>query len=118
MRSFSGSGGNRFTIATMCFVIACVAIVLAGWRIYGAYGIGPAFGIVGLIWFGLSRVKSSALYPINRQRMTVLELLVILAISFNLYLISLPDVSSHSRPRRALPVPTAPEPSASKGANG
>jgi hypothetical protein len=99
---------KRFSVGSLLAVTLFVAVVCAGGRSFGASGIAPACGFVSATWFAISRTKTSSLYPINRQRMTVVELLTILAICFILHGLTFPAVQSGPHKRRPIPATPAP----------
>ena len=74
---------------------------------------GLALGLYTSVcgWFTLSLTKHPAFRPINKSRMTFIELIVILAICAILHGLMLPGVGSgyHRRFRRAFPTDPASE---------
>jgi hypothetical protein len=66
-----------------------------------------SLSMIAIAWYFLSRVPFPSLRPINSQRLTLSELIVLLVICFVLYGVSLPPVNT--RPRGQPPV-TAPAP--------
>lgn len=104
----SRSETKRFSVGFLLTVTLFVAVVFGSWQSFGASGIAPACGFVAATWFALSRTKTPSLYPINRQRMTVVELLTVLAICFILYGLTIPAVQSG--PHRRRPIPATPGP--------
>ena len=99
---------KRFSVGSLLTVTLFVAVICAGGRSFGTSGIAPACGFVAATWFAVSRTKTSSLCPINRQRMTVVELLTILAICFILHGLTLPAVQSGQHKRRPIPATLAP----------
>ena len=104
----SKSETTQFSLGVLLVVTLFVAIVFAGWRYFGIMGVAPSCALVALLWFTVSRTQTSALYPMNRQRMTWIELLTILAICFILFGLSDSGVQSQPRIRRAVPVVPGP----------
>lgn len=84
------SESRRISLAVVLVSIMLVAVVFAGWRAYGIYGVAPACGLSAIIWFAVSRTRTPACYPINRQRMSLFDLVAILLICLMLHLITLP----------------------------
>lgn len=99
---------TQFSVGALLVVTGLVAILFAGWKSFGTYGIGPALALNCVIWFSLSRFKNASLNPINHQRMMIVELIVILVLCAVLHVLLLPTVQSGPHRRR----PTGPaEPS-------
>lgn len=100
---------TRFSVGVLLAITLFVAVVFAGYRAFGANGIAPACAFVAVIWFAVSRTRTLALYPMNRKRITVVELLTILAICLILHGLTLPAVQSGPHRRRAAPAPPGPQ---------
>jgi hypothetical protein len=98
---------GRFTVGALLVVTGFVAILFAGWRSFGTYGIGPALALNCVIWFTLSQMKTASLRPINHQRMTIVELVVTIAICTVLHGLLLPGVQSSPHRRRTIPATPA-----------
>ncbi|WP_146394910.1 hypothetical protein [Planctomycetes bacterium CA13] len=97
----------RSAIYLLLFATLSFAIVYAAWSLFGISGIAPAVAFITVCWFTLSRTVAPKLDPINRQRMTVVELLTIVIICAILHGLTLPSVST--TPRRPSSVaPQAP----------
>jgi hypothetical protein len=101
-------GTSFFSIGVLLAMTTFVAVVFAGWRSYGLSGIAPACAFVAVAWFALSRTSTTALYPMNRQPMTVIEVFTILAICFILHGLTIPAVQSVPHRRRAIPATNVP----------
>ncbi len=101
------SDAPKLSIAVLLTATLFVAIVLASWRAFGNRGIAPASALVAVAWFALSRTKAPAFNAINRQRMTVVELLTIITICLILHGLSIPAVQSGPHPRRPVGPPAA-----------
>jgi len=99
------SDAPTFSIAVLLTATLFVAIVLASWHAFGNRGIAPASAVVAFAWFALSRTKSPAFNAINRQRMTVVELLTIISICLILHGLTIPAVHSGPHPRRPAGTP-------------
>ena len=97
---------GRFTVGALFVATGLVAILFAGWRSFGTYGIGPALALNCVIWFSLSQLKTTSLRPINHERMAIVELIVTLAICAVLHGLLLPGVQSG--PHRRRPIPATP----------
>lgn len=91
---------RQFTLCALFVVTGLIAIVFAGWKSLGTSGIGPALALNCVIWFSLSRFKNASLNPINHQRMTIVELIVILVLCAVLHGQLLPAVQSGPHRRR------------------
>ena len=70
----------RFTIRAILVATIVVAVALAGFRFMGVRGIAPVWTVISLVWFILSRIPNSALYPLSKEPLTVVELVVLVAI--------------------------------------
>ncbi|MFO0943390.1 MAG: hypothetical protein U0930_21865 [Pirellulales bacterium] len=71
-----------------------VALNTAGLKAYGLSAIGPAGIATSVLLFLLSRTKSKSLYPINRQAITWVELIVLIVICVALHGLLMPAVAS------------------------
>ena len=105
----SNTDASRFSLGALLMLTLFVAIVCVGWASFDYRGITPACAAVAFIWFAFSRTTSHSLLPINRQRMTVVELLTILGVCAMLHGLSLPAVQSGPH-RRRLPAPPTAKP--------
>ncbi len=103
---------RRFTVGVLLVVTGLAAILLAGWSLFGAYGIGSALALNCFILFSLSRLKNASLSPINHHRMTIVDLVVVLAICAVVHGLLLPGVQTGSH-RRSPATPAVLSPSSS-----
>ena len=108
---------DRRLAGGIVFLAACwVAVIAASWLAFGVSGLPATAGLIAISWFVFSRSSNPRFYPINRKRMTVIDLLIILAICAILYGLTLPAVGSgqHRRPV----VPAVPSGTNATQANG
>ncbi len=98
---------KRFSVGSLLTVTLFVAVVCAAGQSFGPSGIAPACGFVALTLFAVTRTTAPSLYPINRHRMTVVELLTILAICFILHGLTFSSVQSVPHKRRPIPATPA-----------
>lgn len=90
---------SQLSIAVLLTVTLFIAIPLAGWHAFGIRGIAPASSLVAVAWFALSRTKSPAFRAINRNRMTIPELLTMITICLIVHGLTIPTVSSRKHQR-------------------
>ena len=93
----------RYSISVLLTLTSFIAIVLAGWRTFGMYGIIPSCAVIAVVWFVLSHTKTKSFNPFNRQPMGVVELLTILSICVILFGLTLPGGQSGPHKRRMIP---------------
>jgi hypothetical protein len=74
-----------------------LATVFAGWYLFGTSGIAPSVAVVVTSWFALSRTTTAKLRPINRHRMTFVDLITLLAICAILHGLTIPAVNTSTR---------------------
>ena len=95
--------GHRFANGFL-LLVACWLVVIATSSVaFGMSGLAPAAVLIAISWFLFSRSRNPMFYPINRKRMTLIELLTIVGVCAILHGLSLPAVQSGPHRRRSVP---------------
>lgn len=89
--------GTAVTIHLLLLAVSWLATVFAGWYLLGTSGIAPSVAVVVTSWFALSRTTTANLRPINRHRMTIVDLITILTICAILHGLTIPAVNTSTR---------------------
>lgn len=76
---------------------AWVATVAVLWRLLGVHGFGLGLLLAACSCFFISRQASPIFWPLNRERMTGVEMIVVVAICLLLYGLMLPAVETRCR---------------------
>ena len=102
---------KRFTLGALLVFTGLIAIPCAGWKSFGTNGIMPGIAMSLIAVFTIAHFKIASLSPINRWRMTVMDLIVCLAICLILHGLLQPAVQAGPHIRQAIPVtPVVPTP--------
>jgi hypothetical protein len=110
--SDASRSSTAVTIHLLLLAVLWLATVFAGWYLFGTSGIAPSVAVVATSWFALSRTATANLRPINRHRMTIVDLIIVLAICAIVHGLTIPAVNTAPRgmPPASAPVPNTPPP--------
>jgi hypothetical protein len=98
----------RFSLGAVLVVITWLGIVLGLGHSLGAHGFGIGFFICAASWYAISFTRTPMFQPLNRERWSVIDIVVMLAVWALLHAMALPAVTSGPHPRRRGPAPTVP----------
>ena len=97
----------QFSLCTVLIVMTWVAVVLGFRNWLGPHGLGLGLYLVVGSWYAISLTKTPAFRPLNNERLSVADVLTLLAICGVFHALALPAVTSpcHTRPAVAPPLP-------------
>jgi hypothetical protein len=93
------------TIVTLAILICWIVALTYFYSRFGSFGFGLTLAAVFISWVVVANLKSACFRPFNLVRPTIVEVVVVGAIGFILYGLSIPAVVTNCVGRRGVVEP-------------